>query len=235
VRGTLINEREVMASVIEVFASHFGLLKFPYIHVVYTAHPWLRFVLPGAFTFTTLPSVRQWEKDPQRTPYTPGRDILREIVFKRMGERGIHRIFGGSDPLSHPLADELIAMCGGDFRILLLLFRELVSLVLTWTCSLPVTREVVERAIVNVRRQFLPLAEDDMRWLAKIEAGREAKLPSTEAKDVSRLTRFLDTHLVLFLGNGEDWYDIHPLIREHVIQHAEEEAQEQKPSGEQIA
>jgi len=232
VRGTLMNEREVMASVTEVFASHFGLLRFPYVHMVYTVHPWLRFVLPGAFTITTLPSVRQWERDPQRTPYTQGCDILREIVAKRLGRGAVPRIFGGSDPLSPPLADELIAMCGGDFRILLLLFRELISLVLTWTCSLPVTEEVVQRAIVNVRRQYLPLAEDDMQWLARIETRREAKLPTTKPEDVSRLTRFLDTHLVLFLGNGEDWYDIHPLIREHVKEQAAEQAQKQKPSGE---
>jgi hypothetical protein len=37
-----------------------------------------------------------------------------------------------------------------------------------------------------------------------------------EAPDVSRLTRFLDTHFVLYLRNGEEWYDIHPLIREEV-------------------
>jgi hypothetical protein len=30
------------------------------------------------------------------------------------------------------------------------------------------------------------------------------------------LSRFLDTHLVLFLTNGKDWYDLHPLIREEV-------------------
>jgi len=235
VRGTLMNEREVMASVTEFFASHFGLLRFPYVHMVYTVHPWLRFVLPGAFTITTLPSVRQWERDPQRTPYHPGRDILREIVIKRLGAGTIRRIFEDSAPPSHPLADELIAMCGGDFRILLLLFRELISLVLTWSCSLPVTEEVVQRAIVNVRRQYLPLAEDDMQWLAKIETRREAKLPTTKPEDVSRLTRFLDTHLVLFLGNGEDWYDVHPLIREHVKEQAAEEAQRRKPSGEQTA
>jgi len=232
VRGTLLNEREVMSSVTQLFASYQSLLRFPYVHVVYTVHPWLRFVRPGDFTITTLPSVRQWENDPSRTTYQAGRDILRRIVAGRLGAEGMRRVFGGSSPQSHPLADELIAMCGGDFRILLLLFRELVSLVLTWTRSLPVTEEVVQRAIVNVRRQYLPLAEDDMQWLAKIEARRDAELPSTRPEDVSRLTRFLDTHLVLLLGNGGDWYDIHPLIREHVKEQAADQAQRQKPPGE---
>jgi hypothetical protein len=30
------------------------------------------------------------------------------------------------------------------------------------------------------------------------------------------LNRFLDSHLVLFLTNGKQWYDVHPLIREEV-------------------
>jgi hypothetical protein len=231
IRGTWVNEREVMSSITQLFASYQGLLHLPYVHVVYTVHPWLRFVRPGDFTITTLPSVRQWENDPPRTTYPAGRDILRRIVAERLSAEGIPRIFGGSDTQSHPLADELIAMCGGDFRDLLRLFRELITLVLTWTCSLPVTQEVVQRAIVNVRRQYLPLALDDVAWLAEIEAQRDAELPSTSPEDVGRLTRFLDSHLVLFLGNGEDWYDIHPLIREHVT----EQARRQKPPGEHSA
>jgi hypothetical protein len=123
-------------------------------------------------------------------------------------------------------------MCGGDFRDLLRLFRELITLVLTWTCSLPVTEDVVKRAIVNVREQYLPIAEDDVGWLAKIESTRQAKLPTTQTDDVGRLTRFLDSHRVLFLGNGEGWYDIHPLIREHVKRQAFELAQGQESGRE---
>ena len=26
------------------------------------------------------------------------------------------------------------------------------------------------------------------------------------------LSRFFDTHLVLFYRNGEEWYDVHPLV-----------------------
>ena len=106
---------------------------------------------------------------------------------------------------------------------------------LTWTRSLPVTGKVVQRAIVNIRKQFLPLADDDVAWLANIEATREAELPSTKPEDVGRLTRMLDSHLVLLLGDGEEWYDIHPLIRDHVKDRAAEQAEEQKPSGGQSA
>jgi hypothetical protein len=36
-----------------------------------------------------------------------------------------------------------------------------------------------------------------MRWLAEIARERATLLPTTEPKDVNRLTRFLDTHVVL--------------------------------------
>ncbi|MBZ5626483.1 MAG: ATP-binding protein [Acidobacteriia bacterium] len=35
-------------------------------------------------------------------------------------------------------------------------------------------------------------------------------------KEIGRLTRFLDTLLVLYLRNGEEWYDLHPLVRDEV-------------------
>lgn len=31
-----------------------------------------------------------------------------------------------------------------------------------------------------------------------------------------RITFFLDTHCALILRNGEEWYDVHPLIRDDV-------------------
>jgi hypothetical protein len=38
-----------------------------------------------------------------------------------------------------------------------------------------------------------------------------------QAAPVNRLTRFLDSHFVLYFVNGKEWYDIHPLIREEVM------------------
>jgi len=31
---------------------------------------------------------------------------------------------------------------------------------------------------------------------------------------LSRLAGYFDTHLVLNYRNGQDWYDVHPLIRD---------------------
>jgi hypothetical protein len=44
-----------------------------------------------------------------------------------------------------------------------------------------------------------------------------AELP--RADSLADLARFFDTHLVLYYRNGEEWFDVHPLIQERVQQH----------------
>ena len=219
-RGSRGNEEAVIQSVERVFANHLDLLRLPYVHVIYTVPPWLQFVLPGTLAIETLPSVRLWCNDTDRTVYEAGWTIFRNVVTKRFGPDGFPRVFGCKDPLAdrHTLADKLIAVSGGHLRDLLRLFREMLVLIQTWRTSLPVTEEVIERAIVNVRNEYLPIAVEDSRWLAEIEKQRVTALPSSSSEHVSRLSRFLDSHLVLYLTNGKDWYDIHPLIRETVAE-----------------
>jgi hypothetical protein len=81
---------------------------------------------------------------------------------------------------------------------------------------MPAAHEVMDRAVANVRNEFGGIAVEDARWLAEIGKWRNTVLPDSSPENVGRLSGFLDTHLVLYLTNGEDWYDIHPLIREQV-------------------
>ncbi|MBI4027859.1 MAG: hypothetical protein HY360_22935 [Verrucomicrobia bacterium] len=215
VRGSRSNEQAVIRSVERLFSNHLELLRLPYVHVIYTVPPWLQFVLPGAFGIETLPCVRLWNNDAKRTRYETSWTHLREVIVKRFGTEGFERIIG-KGPAGQTLADRLIAMSGGHFRDLLRLFRETIVLIQTWRPSLPVAFEVLERAIVNVRNEYLPIATEDARWLAEIEKRRDPALPNAAPESIGRLSRFLDTHLVLYLTNGEDWYDIHPLIRDEV-------------------
>lgn len=211
VRGSLTNEQAVIHSVKTLFANHLKKLELPYLHCVYTVPPWLQFVMPNVVKITLLPSVRQWNNDANRTPYQAGRDALCGLAKKRFGDGDFQEFFGSTDR-----ADQLVAVCGGHFRDLLLLLRESVLR----AKSLPVEDDVTQHAIQSVRRSFLPIAAEDAKWLDQIGKLRTCALPSDKPEDVGRLTRFLDTHFVLYLNNGEDWgedwYDIHPLIREDV-------------------
>jgi hypothetical protein len=101
--------------------------------------------------------------------------------------------------------------------------------------SLPVSLEVIEAAIAEMRSHFLPIAVEDARWLDKIGRQRSAALPSSSPEDVNRLTRFLDTHFVLYFRNGDEWYDIHPLIREEVAEIVRNHPLEQATPNVQIA
>lgn len=215
IRGSLSNEQTVIHSVERLFSQHLKMLEIPYVHVLYTVPPWLKFVLPNTMRIAMLPSIRQWNNDDQRTEYPSGWDSLRSLVHRRFGE-DYATFFDGKQSL----ADQLIAVCGGHFRDLLLLLREAVLR----AEELPVSETVIESAITAVRSNFLPIAIDDAIWLDKIGRIRETVLPTTGEKDVNRLTRFLDTHFVLYFANGDEWYDIHPLIRDEVAEIVQRQA-----------
>ena len=211
IRGTLANEQSVIDSVARLFSQHQKRLEIPYLHMVYTVPPWLKFVLPNAVQIQMLPSIRQWNNDARRTEYKPGRTALRSLVHRRFRDGDFREFFGGQGP-QHDKADKLIDVCGGHFRDLLILLREAVRR----TPQLPVTEEAIQSAITAVRGNYLPIAIEDARWLNKIQQVRDTVLPNTEPANVNRLTRFLDTHFVLYFTNGKEWYDIHPLIRNEV-------------------
>ena len=215
-RGSRITEQAVIQSVERVFTNHLELLRLPYVHAVYTVPPWLQFVRPGAFSIETLPCVRLWNNNPKRTKYKEGWDLLWDALERRFGADGLKHVFGSAPQNRSELGAKLIGMSGGHFRDLLRLFQETITLILTWRPKLPVEPEVVERAILNVRNEYLPIALEDARWLAQIEVERKTALPDSTPESVGRLSRFLDTHLVLYLTNGEDWYNVHPLIRDEV-------------------
>lgn len=73
---------------------------------------------------------------------------------------------------------------------------------------------MVTETVEAATREMLPIADDDARWLAKISADHEFPLPSIE--QLPRLSRFLDTHVVLCFRNGLEWYDVHPLVAAHI-------------------
>ena len=95
IQGSLSNERDVMRSVEMLFSTNLELLSIPYLHVVYTVPPWLKFFLPGtSVNMVVLPCIRVWENDHVRTACAPGIESLRSLVEKRFGEGGIDRFFG---------------------------------------------------------------------------------------------------------------------------------------------
>ncbi|MGH2708818.1 MAG: hypothetical protein ACRDJF_01240 [Actinomycetota bacterium] len=150
-----------------------------------------------------LQAVKVREQEETRDPSKPGLDLVERVVRAR-GDW--ERLLGTRERL-----DRLVLASGGHLRDLLGIISEL----LRRADHLPVDDSAVEESIGQVRSEFLPIADEDAAWLRRIAETGEASLGSIEL--LPQLARFLDTRLVLCYRNGNDWYDVHPLIRDEVL------------------
>ena len=100
---------------------------------------------------------------------------------------------------------------GGDLRDFFRLAQScIVKAASSARSTLPLQDTVLVDAENHLRRDMLPLAEADKTWLRRIKKNKKPEL--AEIGHLPQLARFLDTHLVLNYRNGEDWYDVHPLL-----------------------
>jgi hypothetical protein len=142
--------------------------------------------------------------------HPPGIQAMMRIVKER-GEPGDwQRLLGTEVAL-----EEIVRMSGGNIRDLLRIVREIILRAQT----APVDDKVVQDAINQIRAEFLPIADDDALWLERIARENESGLD--DIKNLTQLSRFLDTHAVLCYRNGHDWYNVHPLIRDVVLAQVE--------------
>lgn len=214
-RGTFQTEREVVGSVERIFASSIDMLKLPYLHMIYTIPPWLKFLLRQSVRVTLLPAIHLWSNDDGRSKSTAEWDAFRSLVARRLGEEGARRLLGADSVAASPLVDQVIDVCGGQFRDLLRILKETLVRAMAMP-ALPINETVVTSAVNAARSEFLPISLEDAKWLAEIARLRTSGLPSTDPVQVTRLARFLDNHSVLYFKNGSEWYDVHPLIRDEI-------------------
>jgi hypothetical protein len=135
-----------------------------------------------------------------------GLDKLRLIVERRGDWK---KLLAGEADL-----ERVLLTSGGAIRDLLRLLAEIIRR----ARSLPVSSQVVEAAINQMRLGFLPIPDDDAVWLAQISETHEASFVTLEK--VPDMARFFDTHLVLCYRDGPEWYDVHPLVKEVVLRQA---------------
>jgi hypothetical protein len=104
----------------------------------------------------------------------------------------------------------LVRASGGNLRLLLALAME----VITQAETLPVSDEDVTIALEQIRNSLLPLSEDQRALLRQVAEDHKLPLPSQDAWDVA--ADLLDQRLVLGYRNGEDWFDVHPLLKDEI-------------------
>jgi hypothetical protein len=193
------------ASVEGVFVQHARWLHLP-CHVVYTFPLWLRFrvaELGGLYdgSPTVLPMVKIAE--PDGTPYPVGVEKLVDLVRRRV--RDLARVFG--DDLDATLLPILHAS-GGYPRDLLRMVRQL----LIDARAFPATLADAQRVIDELSHQYAFVVRGTNLPLLKQIATTHA-LPQQDAEQVAAFGRLLERWLVLAYRNGDEWYDLHPLVR----------------------
>jgi hypothetical protein len=211
IRGVGGDAEAVYKSVENLFSGHADKLVFPPLHVVYTIPPYLPILSAGIGAFLggnavySLPSVHVF-KHRSRNPDDAGLAIMERIIDKRYPDW--KAIFRPAD------LQRLALASGGDLRDFFRLIRICLTRAASPDTPLPVGPRVLVHAETLVRNEMLPLAGEDLEWLKRIAATKDASLDAV--KDLPVLARYFETKLVLNYRNGNNWYDVHPLLREQV-------------------
>lgn len=186
------------------YATHSKLLRLP-VHVIYTFPFWLRFRAPelGALYHAeprVLPMVKINHRDGRIA--VEGREKLIALVNRRLP---IERVFG---PNLDATLMVIIEASGGFFKDLLRFIRD----ALTLTEELPVSPELCAH-VVDRARQAMGRAiwTPDAQILAEI--ARTKDIPKGDGLKRASFSRLFINHLILTYLNGEEWYDVHPLVR----------------------
>jgi hypothetical protein len=211
IRGTSVNADQVQSSVETLFATHAENLHLPNLHVVYTVPPYLKvrysnlsaLYEPGGVQ--VLPAIKIRDRT-DRSPVQRGLDVM-ERVLKARGDW--MRLLGSRGNL-----DQISLYSGGHLRD----FLRIIAEVIRRADQLPVEEATLNSAINQVKMEFLPIADADAEWLARIAETHEAAL--ADIRQLPDLARFLDTHMALCYRNGNEWFDVHPLIRPEVLDQA---------------
>lgn len=202
---------EVYKSAENLFSVHAGSLQIPMLHIIYTIPPYLTPLVPGlgrqlgCNLGCTLPCIHVQSKDNQADPN--GLAIMHKLVDRRCAR--------WQEIFSEDQLDQLAKASGGDLRDFFRLIRDsLVKASSRHRGEGRIPDSVIEQTLNHSRREMLPIAADDKQWLVKIHDTKQAELQTID--ELPALARFFDTKLVLNYRNGDDWYDVHPLLRDEI-------------------
>jgi energy-coupling factor transporter ATP-binding protein EcfA2 len=212
-RGVGEKAHLVHKSLENLFSQHSDKLHLKNFNTVYTVPPYLPVLanlglfLDGA-VIRSIDNIHVFQRDGKVDPM--GLSIMIDIIQLRFSNW--QQIF------SQKQLEHIILVTGGDFRDFFRLIREVIVKIPLKEAKplLPVEDYIIDQAKNNLRRGMLPISEEDKIWLRKIAKSKQSELQSI--KDLPRFARFFDLNEVHNYRNGEDWYDIHPLLKEAINQ-----------------
>ena len=172
---------------------------------------WLTFFEFGAAAefgrVCILPMCRLMDRESgDRVPQ--GFAAMRQILDKRMP---LAEVFAEAEPL-----DDLIEASGGYPRDFLRMMREVLLTAIMEEMAPPIpstdlSRLVAEVISAQIQVYDKPIFDEDLPLL--VEVARTQDVPRSERAQAFRLAELFDHHFVLGYRNGQEWYDLHPLVR----------------------
>lgn len=205
----------VVTSISSLLDNHRAYFKLDQVHCIYTIPPWVKFTIPGAGLKNNHMlynvKINKYNDDGDGIVDKVGFDKMRNVVFKRLNGPDFVRFFGSYDTTQ---LDRLIHNSGGHFSDLINLMQDAIRN----TKDLPVTPDGIGRVINEYRARFSGLPSNYAAWLHRIGTHRDTMLMDNTPESVRQMSLFLDQHYVMIYFNGEEWYDIHPIIRDEVAE-----------------
>lgn len=190
----------IRQSLVDLFDKQSGSIILDRARTVFTVPPYVQIDYEVVRHIT---NVKVAERN--RDPFPDGIAALREVLARRTPDRNLLRLFPDEESLT-----SLIKSSGGNLRDL---FRLVIEVEIQAE-SLPVSAATIPAAEQSVRNGLLPISDDEMAVLIRVATEQVAPLRSQA--DWAELSGLYERHLILGYPNGETWYDIHPLIADHV-------------------
>ncbi len=217
--GDAKDVHEVFKSAETLFSAHAEKLRFTGLNIVYTVPPYLQALAGSLGSYYaggrvySLPSVHIYEACPAdgAVPKVDEQDGPQKMLAVVAARYPAWRDF-----FSEVQLRDLAQSAGGDLRD----FFRMLRLAITRAPGLnqlPLSDAVIADAKAAVRNDMLPIAADDLDWLEKVALTHKAALESLDKlPDFARLQQ---SKYLLHYRNGEDWWDIHPLLRDELRAH----------------
>jgi hypothetical protein len=215
------DENKLFNSLKEIYFNQPARLQLPDIAIIYTAPPYLQAILPNVESgFAQCLALANFNVMHRPTAGNPpgnaparnqdGIGKMLEILNKRFPE--------WQQVMAPAVAEHLAWLSGGNVRRYFDLLRNSVFFART-APQLPMAvpdEEPVRHAIAKAQEALQWLNKSDRVWLERFKTGLPGGEVDKMQEDLANIIRLFDHSLVLNYQNGEIWYNVAPLVREHV-------------------
>lgn len=211
------DQDDMFKHVVSTFAGDFGRLQVPSASVVYATPPYLALLsdVRNYVACYALASVRVYCKPIAKDAHTNQRRQSRRDGLDKMQSLIARRFADWNKVLTKESLDRLAKASGGDLRHFM---QRLVAGVVGQAqfaldrLPLQANDAIIERVIDENRSETERLTVRSEWPLLALIAQSHKAIAEDRDKSLRTLARLFDTRVVLNYRNGEEWFDIHPLL-----------------------